>query len=62
MLTVSSLALSISLVLSADATFAIYGASSLPTIYVTDAEGKVTYQDIRLPAIEQALTTLLGEK
>jgi protocatechuate 3,4-dioxygenase beta subunit/peroxiredoxin len=40
------------------ATFAAYKVKKAPAVFVIDAEGKVQFQDIALPAIEQALATV----
>ena len=40
------------------ATFAAYKVKKAPAVFVIDAEGNVQFQDIALPAIEQALATV----
>jgi peroxiredoxin len=33
-----------------------------PSVYLIDAEGKVRFQDLPLPAVEEVVQTLIGEK
>ncbi len=42
------------------ATFEKYRVRKPPAVFIIDAEGKLRYQDIPLPAVEQALKTMLG--
>lgn len=42
------------------ATFEKYEVIEPPAVFIIDAEGKVRYQDIPLPAVEEALKTMLG--
>jgi len=43
------------------ATFQRYGVKSLPALYIVSAKGWVRYQDVPLPALEQALKNVLEQ-
>ena len=38
-----------------------WNVSGWPTIYIIDAEGKIRYKNARGPAMDEALTELMGE-
>jgi hypothetical protein len=44
------------------ATFEKYNVNELPAVFITNAEGKVSYQDIPLAAVEEAVKRLLHEQ
>jgi protocatechuate 3,4-dioxygenase beta subunit len=44
------------------ATFQKYKVKRIPAVYVIDAQGRVRYQDIPLPAVAEAVKTVLNEQ